>query len=80
MKEITFEITRKLAELSASENGYSKQANIIKWNGGQPQIDIRMWKLLPDGEQKPLKGICISLDEAKILSDALLELKEINNT
>lgn len=70
MKDITFEIKQKIVVLSENDNGYSKQINIISWNGGKPQLDIRMWRVQQDGTQRPLKGIPLSADETKGLIEA----------
>ena len=75
MKDITFEIKQKIAVLSENDSGYSKQANIISWNGGKPQLDIRMWKVQQDGTQRPLKGIPLTADETKGLIEAIKGLE-----
>jgi len=74
MKDITFEIKEKIAVLSENDNGYSKQINIVSWNGGKPQIDIRMWKVQQDKLPVPLKGIPLNDDETKALKEALKTL------
>lgn len=71
MKEIIFEIKQKIAVLSENDNGYAKEVNIVSWNEGKPQLDIRMWKRQQDGTQKPLKGIGLSNDEVEKLKTAL---------
>lgn len=75
MKDITFEIKQKIAVLSENENGYSKQINIVSWNNGKPQLDIRMWKVQQDGTQRPLKGIPLTEDETKGLIEAIKGLE-----
>lgn len=75
MKDITFEIKQKIAVLSENDNGYSKQINIVSWNGGKPQLDIRMWKVQQDGTQRPLKGIPLTADEVKVMREAIKGLE-----
>ena len=33
MKEIQYEIVKEIAVLSASDSGYTKEINLISWNG-----------------------------------------------
>ena len=35
MKEIQYEIVKEIAVLSASDSGYTKEINLISWNGGK---------------------------------------------
>ena len=43
-KDIQFEITQHLGNLSApSEKGWTKELNLVSWNGGAPKYDIRDW-------------------------------------
>ena len=41
MKEIQYEIVKKIAVLSMSDSGYAKEINLISWNGNEPKYDIR---------------------------------------
>lgn len=60
MAEITFEIVKHIGKLSESAKGWTKEVNMISWNGRDPKIDIREWA--PDHE-KAGKGITLSQDE-----------------
>jgi len=75
MKNITFEIKQRIAVLSENDNRYSKQINVISWNGGKPQLDIRMWRVQQDGTQRPLKGIPLTADEVKVMREAIKGLE-----
>ena len=66
---IDHEIIQPLAVLSETLM-YTKEVNLISWNGAEPVVDIRRWK-----GRKALKGITVTLDEAKILAAALSDLK-----
>lgn len=70
MAEIKYDIIKNIGVLSASTKGWSKELNLISWNGGVPKFDIRDWA--PEHE-KMGKGITISNDEAKILAALLNE-------
>ena len=41
MKEIQYEIVKEIAVLATSESGYTKEINLISWNGKEPKYDIR---------------------------------------
>lgn len=69
-KEITYTVTRRLGVLSEKENGYSKQVNLVSWNGANPKLDIRDWS--PDG--KCLKGITLTEEEGRRLCRLLAAL------
>ena len=41
MKEIQYEIVKEIAVLSTGDSGYTKEINLISWNGKEPKYDIR---------------------------------------
>lgn len=60
MAEFKFEITRHVVTLSTNSNGWTKELNMVSWNGRAPKYDIREW----DPEHiKMSKGI--TFDEAE---------------
>lgn len=68
MKEIQYEIRQEIAVLSRSGSGYTKEINLISWNGAEPKYDIRSFS--PDRERCG-KGITLTETEAKQLLEAL---------
>ena len=70
---ITCEIVESIAVLSENEKGYTKEINIVSWNGADPKYDIRSWH--PD-RQKCGKGITLTREEATALMYALKEVFE----
>ncbi len=68
MPEIIYEIVEKIAVLSESSKGWTKELNLISWNDRDPKYDIREWS--PDHE-KMGKGVTLSNEEAAILKKAL---------
>lgn len=64
MSEIKFEIQEELGTLSESAKGWTKEVNLISWNGAPPKYDIRDWA--PDHE-KMGKGITLTEEEAETL-------------
>ena len=67
MTGITLEVIRKIAVLNGSEAGYTKELNLVSWNGREPKIDLRTWS--PEGIA--LKGLTLTEEEAKELYKAL---------
>ena len=74
MKEIQYEIVKEIAVLSTSESGYTKEINLISWNGKEPKYDIRTFS---PNREKCEKGITLTADEAAVLLKALQE--ELNS-
>ena len=68
MPEIVYETVEKIAVLSESSKGWTKELNLISWNDRDPKYDIREWS--PDHE-KMGKGVTLSNEEAAILKKAL---------
>ena len=69
-KEFSYEIVKQVAVLSKSPKGWTKEVNVISWNGGTPKYDIRDWT--PD-HSKMGKGVTLSVEEAVHLLKALQE-------
>ena len=74
MKEIQYEIIKEIAVLSRSDGGYTKEINLIAWNGNAPKIDIRSFS---PNREKCSKGITLTAEEAAALLEALK--KELDN-
>ena len=73
MKEIQYEIVKEIAVLSKSDSGYTKEINLISWNGVEPKYDIRSFS---PAREKCGKGITLTEQEVKMLLEALqTELK-----
>ncbi|MCF2650070.1 MULTISPECIES: YdbC family protein [Niallia] len=68
MTEIKFEIKETVGALSQSPKGWSKELNLISWNGKEPKFDLRDWA--PEHE-KMGKGVTLSVVELKVLKDLL---------
>lgn len=66
--EIKFEIEKELVYISDSPKGFTKELNLITWNGKEAKYDLRDWS--PEHE-KMGKGITLSGDELKNLRDVL---------
>lgn len=68
MAEFTFEILETIGVLSESSKGWTKELNLISWNGGSPKYDIRDWA---PGHEKMGKGITLTVEEAEKLKSLL---------
>ena len=55
--EIKYNVVKEIAVLSEKSNGWTKELNLVSWNGGEPKYDIRDWA--PDRE-KMGKGVTLS--------------------
>ena len=74
MREIQYEIVKEIAVLSTGDSGYTKEINLISWNGKEPKYDIRSFS---PNREKCGKGISLNADEAAALLKALQ--KELNS-
>ena len=72
MADIKFEIKDKLGVISESSKGWTKERNLISWNGKQAEYDLRDWA--PEHE-KMGKGITLSIEELKSLKEILNNLE-----
>ncbi len=71
MAEFRYEIQENLGVISESSNGWSRELNLISWNGGNPKYDIRDWA--PEHE-KMGKGIGLTRDELESLYNIIGEV------
>ncbi|MCD8503163.1 MAG: YdbC family protein [Bacillaceae bacterium] len=71
MAEIKFEITEHIAKLSESSKGWTKELNLISWNGREPKYDIRDWA---PNHEKMGKGVTLSQEEFDKLKQLLKSL------
>ena len=69
MADIKFEIEKEVGVISESEKGWTKELNLISWNGKDAKYDLRDWA---PGHEKMGKGITLSKEE-------LIELKNMLN-
>lgn len=74
MAEIKFEITEQIAILSESPKGWTKELNLISWNGREPKYDIRDWA---PNHEKMGKGVTLSTEELGKLKEALNSLEDM---
>ena len=73
MPDIKFEIVNTVGVLSESPKGWTKELNLISWNGREPKYDLREWD---PNHEKMGKGITLSKDELNKLKDLLGEMAD----
>ena len=71
MAEIEFKIVEHLGVLSTSAKGWTKELNLVSWNGKDPKYDIREWS--PEHE-KMGKGGTFTKEELKALAALIGDL------
>lgn len=64
MADIKYDIIEELGVISESSKGWTKELNLISWNGGSPKYDIRDWA--PEHE-KMGKGVTLTKEEMEQL-------------
>ena len=70
-KSVTCEIVEPIAVLSENEKGFTKEINLVSWNGAEPKFDIRNWH---PGRVRSGKGITLTKEEIMNLMDAMEEV------
>ena len=69
--QFKFEIIQNIAVLSAEKSGWTKEINLISFNGAPPKYDIRTWD---PNHEKMGKGITLTKEELTQLESVLKEL------
>lgn len=68
MSEFKFDITKRIGVISSNSRGWSKEINLVSWNGAEPKFDIREWS---EDHQKMSRGVTLSTEEARTLLSLL---------
>ena len=71
MADFQYEIVEELGVLSTGTKGWTKELNLISWNGREPKYDIRDWA--PE-HAKMGKGVTLSDEEIEALKKLLSEI------
>ena len=71
MADFKFDIVEHLGVISENSKGWTKELNLVSWNGARPKFDLRDWA--PDHE-KMGKGITLSNEEFEALTDLMSKL------
>lgn len=65
-----YEIVKQIGVISERTRGWTRELNLVSWNGASPKYDIRDWA--PD-HAKMGKGISLSKEEALSLMKLIQE-------
>lgn len=68
--DINFEIEKEIGILSESSKAWTKELNLVSWNGAKAKLDIRDWS---PAHAKMGKGITLTVEEAEKLYELLGE-------
>lgn len=71
MAEFKYEIKEEYGILSESSKGWTKELNLISYNGADPKYDIRDWA---PGREKMGKGVTLNEEEARELYNKLKDI------
>lgn len=66
---ITYEIVEYIGAISSWESGWTRELNLISWNGAKPKYDIREWD---EKHDRMSKGITLHPWEMRNLVDLYL--------
>lgn len=73
MPEIKYEIVEKIAVLSTTEKGWSKELNLVSWNEREPKYDLRDWN---EDHEKMGKGVTLTREELEKLKEAIEKIEK----
>lgn len=68
MAVLKYEIVEHIGVLSESSKGWTKELNVISWNGKEPKYDLRDWA---PNKEKMGKGITLTQAELEVLKSLL---------
>jgi hypothetical protein len=69
MNEIKFDVVKHIGVISSEKSGWTKELNLVSWNGRAPKLDVRDWA---PGHEKMGKGVTLSEGEAAQLAELLV--------
>ncbi len=70
METVWFEEKKHLGVIARYGNGWTKEINLISWNGTEPRYDIRDWN---ETHEHMSKGITLSEEELNNLIVCVLD-------
>lgn len=72
MADFKFDIVEHLGVISENPKGWTKELNLVSWNGARPKFDLRDMGTKP--QEKMGKGITLSNEEFEALKDLMSKL------
>lgn len=71
----TFEIVREIGKIRPAGREYTRELNLVSWNGRPPKYDIREWNA---GHSRMTKGLTFSTEELDLIIELYLKDREAN--
>ncbi|MDD7756134.1 MAG: YdbC family protein [Clostridiales bacterium] len=71
MADFKYDIVQHLGVISENTKGWTKELNLISWNGAKPKYDLRDWA---PNHEKMGKGITLNNEEFEALKDLINKL------
>ncbi len=71
--EITFDIVEHIGVIDTIDNReekWTKEVNVVAWNGGKPKIDVRDWN---ERHDRMSRGITLTEEQAMKMTKALVD-------
>lgn len=66
--EVSFDIIEEIGVLSTYSTGWTKEINLVSWNGGAARYDIRDWD---PRHERMSRGVTLQEKEMRALIDSL---------
>lgn len=71
--DVTFEIMEHIGvidEVGGRDEKWTKEINVVAWNGGKPKIDVRDWN---ESHERMSRGITLTEEQAIKMTKALVD-------
>ena len=59
-----------LDEVGGRDEKWTKEVNVVAWNGGKPKIDVRDWN---ESHERMSRGITLTEEQAMKMTKALVD-------
>lgn len=67
-REVTYEIVEEIGVISTQSTGWTRELNVVAWNGGQAKYDIREWSPMRD---RMGRGVTLNEQEMRAIMNLL---------
>ena len=66
--KVRYEVVERIGVLNRKKSGWTREVNVVAWNGNEPKVDIREWD--PQHERMS-RGVTLLEEEAEVLAKYL---------
>jgi len=67
-RDVTYEIIEEIGIISTQDTGWTREINLVRWNGGVAKYDIRDWDPY---HERMSKGITLTEEEMRRMLNAM---------